>query len=62
MFNFRNKSVVFVAFFVFVLAFGMVISPLPKVRTSASDHIDSPSNAQDRGSDIDDNWAFVSHV
>ncbi len=59
MFNFRNKSVVFVAFFVFVAVCGMVISPLPTMRTSASDHIDSPVIAQDRGSDIDDNWAFV---
>ena len=53
----KNKSFAFVAF---VLAIGMVILPLPTTRpTSASDHIDSPIIAQDRGSDIDDNWAFL---
>jgi len=28
-------------------------------RTNASDHIDSPTIAQDRGSDIADTWAFL---
>src|SRR4051794_30547287 len=31
----------------------------PTARTSASDHIDSPTIAQDRASDIDDMWAFL---
>ncbi len=29
------------------------------LRTNASDHIDSPTIAQDRGSDIADTWAFL---
>lgn len=35
------------------------IQQTPITRTSASDHIDSPTITQDRGSDIDDNWAFL---
>ncbi len=31
----------------------------PSARVDASDHIDSPTVAQDRGADIDDLWAFV---
>ncbi len=52
----RNKSFAFVAF---VLAIGMAIFPLPATRTSASDHIDSPIIAQDRGADIGDHWSFL---
>ncbi len=38
---------------------GTITLALPFTRTNASDHIDSPSIAQDRGSDLDDNWAFL---
>jgi len=31
----------------------------PSARVDASDHIDSPTVAQDRGADIDDLWAFL---
>ncbi len=31
----------------------------PTTRTQASDHIDSPSITQDRGSDLTDTWAFL---
>lgn len=32
---------------------------MPSSRTNASDHIDSPTVAQDRGSDLADTWAFL---
>ncbi|MBW4474447.1 MAG: DUF4331 domain-containing protein [Stenomitos rutilans HA7619-LM2] len=38
---------------------GTIALALPFMPTNASDHIDSPSIAQDRGSDIADNWAFL---
>ena len=38
---------------------GTITLALPITPTNASDHIDSPSIAQDRGSDIADNWAFL---
>lgn len=38
---------------------GTITLALPFTRTNASDHIDSPSIAQDRGSDLTDNWAFL---
>lgn len=38
---------------------GTITLAIPFTPTNASDHIDSPSIAQDRGSDIADNWAFL---
>ncbi len=37
----------------------LAIQLMPPTRINASDHIDSPSIAQDRGSDIADMWAFL---
>lgn len=37
----------------------LAIHFLPTSRTNASDHIDSPTVAQDRGSDLADTWAFL---
>ncbi|MGI8788776.1 MAG: DUF4331 family protein [Pyrinomonadaceae bacterium] len=54
--SFRSKSLAFTAF---LLAMGMAIVPLPVIRTSASDHIDSPIITQDRGADLADTYAFL---
>lgn len=37
----------------------LVLHFVPSSRTNASDHIDSPTIAQDRGSDLADTWAFL---
>jgi len=42
-----------------VLSAALVIQLTPLLRTSASDHIDSPSITQDRGSDLTDIFAFL---
>lgn len=42
-----------------VIVASVTVYSAPALRTNASDHIDSPTIAQDRGSDIDDNWAFL---
>ena len=47
------------AFFAVVLTTALTIPFTPVPRTSASDHIDSPIITQDRGADLDDNWAFL---
>ncbi len=52
-----NKKLAFGAFALAFCFAIQTISPMPE--TSASDHIDSPIIAQDRGSDIEDNYAFV---
>lgn len=52
----RNKKIAVITAFVgtaLALHFG------PTFRTNASDHIDSPTVAQDRGSDLADTWAFL---
>lgn len=36
---------------------GLILAPV--MQSQASDHIDSPTIAQDRGSDIADMWAFL---
>ncbi len=41
------------------LAFALTMGLAPVPRTKASDHIDSPTIAQDRGSDIADTYAFL---
>ncbi|MBA3916679.1 MAG: DUF4331 family protein, partial [Acidobacteriales bacterium] len=38
-------------------AFALLLTPMSHVQ--ASDHIDSPTVAQDRGADISDMWAFL---
>lgn len=43
--------------FAAVAAVSMKVAPPPRIE--ASDHIDSPTIAQDRGSDIADMWAFL---
>jgi hypothetical protein len=43
----------------FALILALVFQLTPPTRTSASDHIDSPIITQDRGADIEDNWAFL---
>lgn len=52
----RNKIIAQVAV---ALTIVLTINLMPAPRSSASDHIDSPSIAQDRGSDIADTWAFL---
>jgi len=53
--SFWRKRLYSVAASLSVLALGLTASPIAR----ASDHIDSPGIAQDRGSDIADLWAFV---
>ena len=53
--RFNRKALAFAA----LIMAGLVLPQLPVTRISASDHIDSPTIAQDRGSDIADTWAFL---
>jgi len=52
----KSKKFALVAFF---LTAALAVQFIPAPRTSASDHIDSPTVAQDRGSDIADMYAFL---
>lgn len=54
----RNKKIAAMTT-ALVSAAALAIHFLPTSRTNASDHIDSPTIAQDRGSDIADTWAFL---
>ncbi|MFN2454487.1 MAG: DUF4331 family protein [Pyrinomonadaceae bacterium] len=51
-----NKKIALAAL---ALTAALVFQFMPPTRLDASDHIDSPSIAQDRGSDIDDTYAFL---
>ncbi len=53
----RNKKVAVAAALIGTTALAIYFAPTS--RTTASDHIDSPTIAQDRGSDLADTWAFV---
>ncbi len=53
----RNKAIAVAAALVGTTALGVYFALAS--RTTASDHIDSPTIAQDRGSDIADTWAFL---
>lgn len=52
----KNKTLALVAL---ALTAALALQLTPPARINASDHIDSPSIAQDRGSDIDDTYAFL---
>ncbi len=52
----RIKKIALVAL---ALMAALAIQLTPLTRTSASDHIDSPSITQDRGSDLTDTYAFL---
>ncbi len=56
MFRSRNKRFTLAAT---ALSAALIIQFTPAPPVDASDHIDSPSIAQDRGSDIDDTYAFL---
>ncbi|MGI8657109.1 MAG: DUF4331 family protein [Pyrinomonadaceae bacterium] len=51
-----NKKLALVAL---ALTAALALQLTPPARVGASDHIDSPSVAQDRGSDLDDTYAFL---
>ena len=52
----KNKKMALAAL---ALTATLAIQLMPPTRTSASDHIDSPSITQDRGSDLTDTYAFL---
>ncbi len=52
----RNRKIALVAL---ALTVALAIQLTPPPRMSASDHIDSPSITQDRGSDLTDTYAFL---
>ncbi len=56
MFCKRNRKI---ALFALALTVALAIQLTPPPRTNASDHIDSPSITQDRGSDLTDTYAFL---
>lgn len=53
----RNKKIAVATALIGTTALAIYFAP--SSRTTASDHIDSPTIAQDRGSDLADTWAFV---
>jgi len=53
----RNKKIAAITALVGTAA--LAIHFIPTSRPNASDHIDSPTIAQDRGSDLTDTWAFL---
>ncbi len=56
MFRLRSKKFAFAAF---ALSAALIIQFTPAPPVGASDHIDSPSITQDRGSDLADTFAFL---